>query len=550
VHEREAFAIVDALTHWRHYLESTKEFEVETDHKSLLYLQTQKEISKKQARWLEKLASFNFKVKYIPGESQVIADALSRPAGVDAHEVMVEPAQPDWTEDYNADAYFGPIWRGEVKASQYSIKNKRVYLEQDGKSRLGVPPGAAREHVLQEHHDARLAGHRGRRATYESLRAGMFWPGMRKDIEAYVDSCLQCQKSKPDGRGTAGLLQPLPVPQRPWQSVGLDFMGPLPRSRSGKDFLLVLADRMSKRVHLIPTHQTVTSEATATLLMQHLVRLHGVPQSLVSDRDPRFTADVWKALWELLGTELKMSTAAHPQTDGQTERANRTINEVLRTCVSESGTDWEEQLPYVEFAMNSAYTESLGCSPFEADLGFAPQPFWQLSGGRLNGRLQGIMQGKRRFIEVQRRLIRAQEQMKRTANRSRREVAYIPGDEVLLRARVFGRESRQKWSAKWLGPFKVLEARGNVVKLDLPQDGPYNVINVSMVKKFHQRTSDQDGLVKETPPPLEASQDLKEGSKTEASDQKIQSRKKSVEEIATRSSTRPPIPRRRFQIEE
>ena len=403
---------------------------------------------------------------------------------------------------------------------------------------------------MQEHHDARLAGHRGRRATYESLRVGTFWPGMRKDVEAYVDSCSQCQKSKPKGRGTAGLLQPLPVPQRPWQSVGLDFMGPLPRSRSGKDFLLVLVDRMSKRVHLIFTHQTVTSEATAALLMQHLVRLHGVPQSLVSDRDPRFTADVWRALWELLGTKLKMSTAAHPQTDGQTERANRTINEVLRTCVSESGTDWEEQLPYVEFAMNSAYTESLGCSPFEADLGFAPQPFWQLSDGRLNGRLQSIMQGKRRFIEVQQRLMRAQEEMARSANRSRREVNYMPGDEVLLRARVFGRESRQKWSAKWLGPFKVLEARGNVVKLDLPQDGPYNVINVSMVKKFHQRVSDQIGLVKESQPPVEASQGLKEGIKPEASDQKVQSMREPFSEKATRSSTRPPVPRRRFQIEE
>ena len=126
----------------------------------------------------------------------------------------------------------------------------------------------------------------------------------------------------------------------------------------------------------------------------------------------------------------------------------------------------------------------------------------------------------------------------------------MPGDEVLLRARVFGRESRQKWSAKWLSPFKVLEARGNVVKLDLPQDGPYNVINVSMVKKFHQRVSDQIGLVKESQPPVEASQGLKEGIKTEASDQKVQSMREPFSEKATRSSTRPPVPRRRFQIEE
>ena len=175
---------------------------------------------------------------------------------------------------------------------------------------------------------------------------------MTKDITAFCDSCDSCQLSKKSNQQPCGLLHTLPIPTKPWESVGMDFMGPFPTSM-GHDYLLVVIDRFTSQVHLIPTTTKVTAKQVAVLYLHEVVRLHGVPASIVSDRDSKFTSAYWRELQRLLGTKLLMSTAFHPQTDGATERVNRSIGQILRAVVQNNQLDWAAQCPMVEFTINS-----------------------------------------------------------------------------------------------------------------------------------------------------------------------------------------------------
>ncbi len=177
---------------------------------------------------------------------------------------------------------------------------------------------------------------------------------MNAAIKDYVTSCLACQQNKPSNALPIGLLHPLPVPEHRWQVVTMDLITQLPRTTSGHDAIVVFVDKYSKMVHYAPTTTTVTAPQLAKLFFQHVVRHHGVPTAIVSDRDPRFTSNFWRALWQQLGTRLAMSTAYHPQTDGQTERANRTLEDMLRAYVNYRSDEWDEHLIAAEIAYNNS----------------------------------------------------------------------------------------------------------------------------------------------------------------------------------------------------
>ena len=193
---------------------------------------------------------------------------------------------------------------------------------------------------------------------------------MDDDIARYVTSCDACQRNKPSTQAPMGPMQPLPDSDSALAaSVSMDLITQLPRSRCGHDAIVVFVDKLTKMVHYVATTTTVTAPQLASLFMREVVRLHGVPESILSDRDPRFTAHFWRAFWAQLGTTLTMSTAYHPQTDGQTERANRTLEEMLRSRVNFAQTDWDEHLAAAELAINNATQASTGFTPFYLNYG-------------------------------------------------------------------------------------------------------------------------------------------------------------------------------------
>ena len=185
---------------------------------------------------------------------------------------------------------------------------------------------------FSEHHDTPLAGHQGAERTTKRY---YYWPGMDEDVRAFVQTCPVCQRAKGSNQKPLGLLQPLPIPERKWQSISMDFVVQLPKTSEGYDAIMTVLCRFSKRVHFIPMNTDATAKEVAKLYFREIWKDHGLSESIVSDRDPKFTSKFWQALFKLLGSKLDMSTAFHPESDGQTERYNRILGDMLRAYCSE-----------------------------------------------------------------------------------------------------------------------------------------------------------------------------------------------------------------------
>jgi hypothetical protein len=318
---------------------------------------------------------------------------------------------------------------------------------------------------------------------------------MDDHITRYVTTCDACQRNKPSQQAKMGPLQPLPIPTRPWQQMSMDLITQLPRSRSGNDAIVVFVDKLTKMVHFAATITNVTAPQLASIFMHNVVRLHGVPESILSDRDPRFTAHFWRAFWSQLGTTLTMSSAYHPQTDGQTERANRTLEEMLRSRVNFSQTDWDEHLAAAELATNNAVHASTGFSPFYLNYGqevqlpldhatAAAQPTNNPEAASRIQRLQADLARARTHIQA------AQQRQSRYIDPHRRDITFNIGDSVLLSTehlRLIGSDKRTpKFTYKYIGPFKVKRiVNSNAYELDLPpQLQIHPVLNISRLKPY------------------------------------------------------------------
>jgi transposase InsO family protein len=195
---------------------------------------------------------------------------------------------------------------------------------------------------------------------------------MAKDVEAFCKSCGMCQTTKTSTTKPKGLLHTLPVPTAPWSSIAMDFVSPFPEVH-GYDYLLVVICQLTSLVHLVPTVTTARAMDIAWIYLKDIVHLHGLPDSIVSDRDPKFVLKFWRELHCLMGVKLLMPTAYHPQTDGMSERAIRNVTQVLRGCVSNNQSDWVERPPMVEFTINSTINESTGFAPFKLMYGNMPR---------------------------------------------------------------------------------------------------------------------------------------------------------------------------------
>ena len=213
----------------------------------------------------------------------------------------------------------------------------------------------------------------GYEKTLAAVQRHYWWPGITAYVRQYVQSCTSCQLNKSTNRTEPGRLRPLPIPDAPFSSVGMDFTTGLPPTRSGHDCILVFVCRLTKMVHFVPTTTTVSGRATAALYRDHVFKLHGLATELVSDRGTQFNNAFMHRLTRLLGTKQSLSTAFHPQTDGQTERVNRVLEEMLRHFTSPRQDDWDEYLALAEFAVNNAKHSSSGQSPFYLVYGRNPR---------------------------------------------------------------------------------------------------------------------------------------------------------------------------------
>jgi Integrase zinc binding domain len=222
-----------------------------------------------------------------------------------------------------------------------------------------VPDGKLRLVLMHDCHDAVISGHLGLYKSLSNLQKTFTWPGVRRKFTSYINSCDQCQRNKSSSRAPAGLVQPLEVPKEPWEYVSLDFIMALPPS-DGFDSILVFVDKLSKSKVLVPTVTTVTAKETARLYFDKVYCRHGLARKIISDRDVRFTGAFWQELHKLLQVRLAMSSSFHPQTDGQTERSNRTLEEMIRHYVAHKQDDWARLLPALKFAYNTSKHRATG----------------------------------------------------------------------------------------------------------------------------------------------------------------------------------------------
>ena len=641
VHEIEMLAGVETMLRSADILQGAK-FKWLTDHKGLTYLLNQKNLSGRQARWLEKISSFTFEVVYIAGSENVVADALSRMysndsagterarseytyhdvvdddtssvvslnedlpvlAGIEARiatrrgtrvrrpsqkmaaleeetsddEPVDEPsgetseefarrikdrfvlrgprsptermeggstsdepviavtAPPDGlplpdapaeaiqVEDamvpslvtfvsqdmqgvdllkelrgrYQSDPTFQSILSRPSEFRNFEVDGQLIYLKKSGRRVLCIPKvtiqgRSAREIVIAEAHS--MLAHLGASKTLDYLRDHVWWKDMVSEVKAFCETCHTCKISKPVNQKPYGLLNPLSVPSYPWESIGMDFVGPLPESgnRDGLfDSITVVICLLTSMVHLIPSRTNYNASQLAELMFEHIYKLHGLPKNIISDRDVLFTSTFWGQLHRLIGTKLRLSSAYHPQSDGSTERANRTITQMLRQCVQPDQKDWVTKLPAIEFAVNSARSESTGFAPFFLNFGHMPRSIlWTSS---LSTEFPSVrtfaLQKKLAIMAAHDSILSARVKQTRDANRKRRVAPFKQGELVYLSSKniSFAKGLARKLIPKFIGPYKILHDFGNSsFRLDLPthlkQRGVHDVFHSSLLRE-------------------------------------------------------------------
>ena len=488
-YDKEFFAIIRALEHWTHYL-IANEFILHSDHEALKYIQGQHKLNARHAKWVEFLQSFHFVIKHKSGKLNQGADALSR-----RHLLLFQLNScilgfEHLKSLYQDDDDFGELFR------VCQTRPKEDFLVQEGflfkGSQLCVPKCGTRELVIREIHGGSLAGHFGEDKTYSMAKEHYYWPHMRKDIQDIIKRCSTCQMAKSHSL-PQGLYTPLPIPQGPWLDVSMDFVLGLPRTQRNKDSILVVVDRFSKMAHFIPCNKANDASHIADLYFREVVRLHGIPISIVSDRDSKFLSHFWITLWRKLGTKLNFSTTCHPQTDGQTEVVNRSLGTLLRVLVKKNLKTWDLLLAHAEFAYNRSPSRTTNESPFKVVYGYNPLGPLDLS--PLHQREKASIDATERVKEVQElhKKIRAQiekanERYQSQANKHRKQALFQPGDLVWihLRKERFPSKRKSKLMPRAEGPFEVLEKiNDNAYKIDLPGEyGVSSTFNVADLKPY------------------------------------------------------------------
>ncbi|KAL0183738.1 hypothetical protein M9458_019434, partial [Cirrhinus mrigala] len=489
-----------SLEEWRHWLEGAKfPFTILTDHRNLEYLRSAKRLNHRQARWAFFFTRFDFSVTYRPGSKNTKADALSR-----LYEAEYQPLSPD--PILPATLIVAPVqWDiiTEVTESQATdpppadCPSDKLYV-----------PQPLRERVLQLIHNNPSSGHPGITATLQLVSQKFWWSTLRIDTINYVRNCETCCITKPSKQLPAGLLQPLPTPQRPWSHIAIDFVTDLPPS-AGHTTILTVIDRFSKSCRLIPLPKLPTAFETAETLCNFVFRFCGLPEDIVSDRGPQFTSRLWSAFFKSLNINIILTSGYHPESNGQSERLNQEIIRFLRSYCHRNQSDWSKFLFWAEYAQNSIRKPATGLTPFQCVLGFQPPLFpWSGDPSDLPTVNTWMQRSEATWNAAHTHLQVAIRRQKRYADLHRRPAPeFAPGSWVWLSTRDLRlRLPCRKLSPRYVGPFKVLRQITPVsYRLALPSE--YRIsptFHVSLLKAAGapRGADDLDEDREQGPPPL------------------------------------------------
>lgn len=380
---------------------------------------------------------------------------------------------------YASDKFFSKIWEQPTHYEAFVVESRLIHRSIDSETRVLCIPDTefrgrkAIELVIDQAH--RVIGHLGTSKTESYIRRFFWWPSMGKDIKSFCDSCSTCQATKTSNERPQGLLHTLPLPARPWSSIGMDFVGPFPLV-DDYDYIWVVLCRLTSLVHLIPLQTTTTAAQLAPIFMSHIVRLHGLPDTIVSDRDPKFTSQFWSETHRLLGVKLAKSTAFHPQSNGASERMIRKVSQILRAAVRPDQLDWTKHLPSVEFAINSSVNASTGYAPFELTYGYIPTILKDVGTSDFAGVQDFADNARNMIIHAHDALIEARVDQTFQANKRRRrddsrlqvgQTAYLSTKNLNLpKARA------HKLKPKYIGPYPIIacDRERSHYTLELPDE--------------------------------------------------------------------------------
>ena len=414
-------------------------------------------------------------------------------------------------------------WKEEVERAADKYVKKGDYWYHG--NCIALPPGdkhePLRRAIITEHHDTTFAGHPGFDRLKASIKRVFYWSGLHTEVLKYARQCVSCARNKSSRQSKAGLLYPHAIPDHPWHTISMDFICGLPQTLKGEDTIAVFVDKLTKMVHLHPcTNRGFGADQLVDIFMNEVFRHHGVPRKIISDRDPKITSAFWREVMARLGSKCNISTAYHPQTDGQTEVFNKVLEEMLRNFVSPTMTNWATLLPACEFALNDHVHSGTQYTPFYLNYGRHPVKPIDLMIRTLGGEGDSPAEsdyrldrdpierkrGKGKFDELHLALKRAKSlletaksAMTQAENRKRRDLTFVEGDKVWLSSRNFTWKSgAKKLCPRWLGPFPIIEVMGPLTyRLELPPEWQlHNVFHVSLLKPFEQ------GALYESPKPV------------------------------------------------
>ena len=545
VHDKELLAIFEAFKSWRQFLEgSGTPIDVVTDHKNLEYFSTTKILTRRQARWSEYLSQFNIVIRFRPGRLGGKPDSLTRRWDVYAKEgssdyAVVNPQnyKPIFTTtqlvaSHRATYLTSPVLRGvstmdvvklhrdilaelpndpvtqkhlddDFADSRWS-RDDQGFVRLDGK--IYVPDrGDLRLSVLKHTHDHPLSGHYGFNKTLALIRRDYTWPAIREFVKEYCKACTVCMRNKPQRHKPYGLLKQLPVPEKPWNSISMDFIEQLPPSSTFTS-ILVVVDRFSKQAIFIPTFDTITSHDLARLFVIHVFSKHGAPAHVTSDRGSEFVSHFFRSLGQALDMKLHFTSGHHPEGDGQTERVNQTLEQYLRMYCNYQQDNWADLLPLAEFAYNNAPNAATGVSPFFANKGYHPNltvhPERDLASARAQ---QFVTDLDELHQNLRKSILDSQEYTQKYADRSRLPAPpFKVGDQVYVKAEHF-RTTRptKKLAERYLGPYEIIAQAGTrsfTLRLPPTFKMVHPVFHVSMLEPATPNTI--PNRIQPPPPPV------------------------------------------------
>lgn len=509
IYDKELLAIVVSFQEWRVYLEGARHtITIFSDHKNLLYFTTTKVLNRRQTRWSELLNSYDFKITYRPGPANSKADALSRRSDLMPLSFKPQPSSIFTTDKkdptslrYNSTAVLAAT---SLVLSETEKTIIQAYGKDPATNRLleqfrndKIPPdnpykltkeglilfngftflpnsNTIRQKILVDLHDSKVAGHFGIEKTLELLARTYYFPKMRNYVTRYINSCVICQRSKTSRHAQYGLLRPLPTSKQPWFSISFDFIVKLPPSaeplhpKQPYDSILVIVDRLTKYGLFIPYKEASGAEEFAYTILRHVVATFGLPSEFISDRDTRFTAKFSQTLWALLGVKQKLSTSFHPQTDGQTERLNQTLEQYLRCFTTYKQDNWAALLPLAQFAYNNSVNATTGVTPYYANYGFHPQLFTKSLAERISSTAEQAKLLASELKELHHQLAMdityAAERSAYYANQSRLQAPqYVVGEKVwILRRNIKTKRPSDKLDDKKIGPYPIKRVINNI----------------------------------------------------------------------------------------